>query len=190
MVGGHRNGQRLPEQASDMERGPGHGKLGQDQVLAAIVELAHQVARRGLADVEAQVGVGSVQIAHHIRHQVRAERGRGAHPDRSGEARFQGDRQIEDALRRIQHLASPARDLAACHRQAHGPAAALHQRLIQRILERLDLHRQGWLRYAATFRRLAEVVRIFERHEISKLAQGERWDRVRHVAPQIVVGFQ
>jgi hypothetical protein len=187
VVGWHRDQQWLPKKSRDVECCSGDRKLRQDQVLAAIIELAHQVTRRGLADVKAQVRVGAVQIAHHMRHQVGAERGRRAHPDCARKAGFQRDRQIQNALGGIQHLAPPARDLAPGHRQAHRSAPTFDKGLVKRVLQRLDLHRQGRLRNPAAFRRFAEVMRLFQRDEVSKLAQREGRDRVGHGASQILV---
>jgi hypothetical protein len=182
MVGGHRHQQGLPEQARDVKGGPGHRQLREDQVLRALVELAHEIARRGLPDVEAQVGMGLVQVAHHIGHEVWAEGGRRAHPDRSGEPRFQGHGEIENALCRIQHLAPAPRDFPPRHGQAHGAPAAFHESLAERVLQRLDLHRQGRLRYSAAFGGLAEMVRLLQRNEVAQLPKREWWNGTRHDA--------
>jgi len=91
----------------------------------------------------------------------------------SGEPVLRGAGKIAELVDRAQDVANALRELLAKSGQRHLPGAALQQQTAERLLQLLDLHRQGRLRDRAGLSRAAEMTVTRQGVEIPELAQRE-----------------
>ena len=142
-------------------------------------QFLNQRLAQSFADIQAQIRVQPVQIAHHARHQVRSHAGlhaqtQGAFHGANRIARVvaQFDHAIEDVAGALGHLATGRSQ----HRAA---AVPFGHRETQQILQAVDLRAQRRLADAQQFRRAPEVRGFGQRGQGAELL--ESWlvdDRV------------
>jgi hypothetical protein len=139
MIGCDHEEERFGEEPPDVEIGALHRQLAQDHVMRAVEQFLAQLPGHALADVEAEVGEGLVELSDHARQEIGPEARARAEADGARETAAHGGRDVEDLLRVVERAPGERQDLAADRRERHRAASAFDELDSEKRLEVADL---------------------------------------------------